>query len=106
MAVTALPWKEILKGATLAVSLARDLMKREPARAKAAGDTPSDPRAQLAALGQRVEALEISDEQQAKVVKMLAEEVQGLARRAMVGYWVGMAGLVVGIVAFVVALVR
>jgi hypothetical protein len=102
----ALPWKEILKGATIAVSLTRDLMKARAAKPAQVTGEPSDPRAQLSALAQRVEALEATDAEQARVMKMLAEEMQGLARRAAIGYWIGVGGLVVAVAAIVIVLVR
>jgi hypothetical protein len=105
----ALPWKEILRGATLAVSLAGNLMKGQ-SRAKAAPPATPQPgpdlQPQVAALAQRVEALEAAAQEQAKVVQLLAEEVQSLTRRAMVGYRVGIAGLVVAVAALVVAFIR
>ena len=106
MAVAALPWKEILRGATLVVSLARDLIMHQSSKPKPTPQAESDPKSQLDVLGQRLEALEGSREEHAKVVKLLAEEVQSLARRAMIGYWIGVAGLVVGLAAIVLSLLR
>lgn len=105
MGVAALPWKEIIKGATIAVSLARDVMKHQKSRPQ----PPEEPGAagdpQFAGLLQRLDAIESSSTQQAQVVKLLAEEVQVLARRAMVGYWLGVAGLVAGVIAIALAIV-
>jgi hypothetical protein len=103
MGVAALPWKDILKGATLAVSLARDVMKHQKAKPKPPADAGSGADLDVAALAQRLEALETSSAEQAQVVKVLAEEVQVLARRAMVGYWLGVAGLVVAVIAVALA---
>jgi len=101
-----LPWKEILKGATLAVSLARDLMKHQSGKPRQTAEVASDPKSQIAGLGRRLEALESSSEEHAKVMKMLADELQSLARRAMIGYWIGVAGVVVAVAAMIVSLVR
>ncbi len=106
MATAALPWKEILRGATLVAALARDLMKRQSGKPRQGAEAASDPKSQLVALTQRLEALEGSREEHAKVMKMLAEEVQGLARRAMIGYWIGVGGLVAALASIVVSLLR
>jgi len=106
MAVAALPWKEILKGATLAVSLTRDLIKHQSSRPNQLAEAGSDPSSELAGLLQRVDALEIAGEAQAKVISLLAQEVQSLARRAMIGYWIGVAGLVVAVAAVAVSFLR
>jgi hypothetical protein len=106
MAAAALPWKEILRGATLVVSLARDLIKHQPGKPRQTADASSDPKSQLVGLTQRLEALEGSRDEHAKVMKMLADEVQSLARRAMIGYWIGVGGLAVALASIVVSLVR
>jgi hypothetical protein len=110
MPASALPWKEILRGATLAVSLAGNLIKGSSSRPKAppqATTQPApDPQAQLAALARRIESLESSTQEQAKVVQLLAEEVQNLTRRAMTGYRIGIAGVVLALAALAVAFLR
>lgn len=103
MGVASLPWKDILKGATLAVSLARDVMKHQSAKPAKDAAAP-DPESPLGLLAQRIEVLEASSQEQAQVVKVLAEEVQSLARRAMIGYWVGFAGVVLAIIAIALSL--
>lgn len=105
MGVAALPWKEIIKGATLAVSLARDVMKQQSSKPREPIAAPQDPEERHAILAQRLEALEASAQEQARVMKVLAEEVQSLARRAMIGYWVGFGGVVLAIAAIVLAVV-
>jgi hypothetical protein len=105
MGAAALPWREIIKGATLAVSLARDVMKHQSSQPKQSLEATGDPKSQLGMLTERTEALEASAAEQAQVVKVLAEEVQSLARRAMIGYWVGVAGVVLGIAAIALAIV-
>jgi len=104
MALAALPWKEILKGATLVVSLARDLRKQQASEPRQPVDPTADVRSQLMALSKRVEGLEASGAEQAEVVKILADELQALARRAVVGYWAGIAGLVIALVSLAVAI--
>lgn len=105
MGVAALPWKEIIKGAALAVSLARDVMKHQKSRPKPPEEAAAEGDPQFAALLQRLEVMEASSAQQAQVVKLLAEEVQVLARRAMVGYWLGVGGLVAAVIAIALAVV-
>lgn len=106
MAAAALPWKEILRGATLVVSLARDLIKHQASKPKQTAEAVSDSRSQLTSLAQRLDSLDVSREEHAKVMKMLAEEVQSLARRAMIGYWIGVGGLVLGLTGIVISLLR
>jgi hypothetical protein len=106
MSVAALPWKEILRGATLAASLARGLFKHQSAKPRQVSDDRPDPQARLQELTQRLEATEAAAQEQAKVINLLAEEVQSLARRALVGYRIGAAGLIVAVVAVAVALLR
>lgn len=106
MSLAALPWKEILKGAALAVALARDLLKHQSSKPKEKVDPTSDAKSQLLALSKRMEATEAAGAEQAKLVKMLADELQALARRSVVGYWVGVAGLVVALTSLVFAALR
>ena len=105
MGVAALPWKDIIKGASLAVSLARDVMKHQKSRPKPPEEAAAESEPELAAVLRRLDALEASGAEQARVLKLLAEEVQVLARRAMVGYWLGVGGLVAAVVAIALALV-
>jgi hypothetical protein len=105
MGAAALPWREIIKGATLAVSLARDVMKHQSNKPKQSVEATGDPKSQVEVLAQRLEAMEASAGEQAQVVKVLAEEVQSLARRAMIGYWVGVAGVVLGVIAIALSVV-
>lgn len=106
MIATALPWTEILKTASLAVSLARDLLKHQSAKPREIVDPNSDVKSQLLVLTKKLEAIEAASTEQAKVVSMLAEQVQSLARRAAIGYWIGIAGLALAAVAVAALLVR
>ena len=80
-------------------------MKHQKSKPKPAGEAVAETEPELAALLQRLEGLEASSVEQAQVLKVLADEVQVLARRAMVGYWLGVGGLVAAVVAIALALV-
>ncbi len=106
---SALPWKQILKTAGVVASLAGGLWSKQGAKTKEVVDPQAaagaDVRSQLALLAQRVERAEAMGVEQARLMKMLAD-VQSLARRAAIGYWVGIAGLLVALVALTLALLR
>ena len=107
---SALPWKQILKTAGVVASLAGGLWSKQGAKTKEVVDPQTaagaDVRSQLALLAQRVERAEAMGVEQARLMKMLADDVQSLARRAAIGYWVGIAGLLVALVAIAIALLR
>ncbi|MES2938802.1 MAG: hypothetical protein V4864_14035 [Pseudomonadota bacterium] len=90
----------------MVASLARDLIRHQSSKPRQSAEPASDPKSQLVSLTRRVEALESSRDEHAKVMKMLADEVQSLARRAMIGYWIGVGGLVVALASIVVSLIR
>jgi hypothetical protein len=51
-------------------------------------------------------ALESAEAAQAKLVSQMAEQLQGVARRAAVGYWLGLSGLLLSCVALLLAAFR
>ena len=89
----------------MAVSLARDLSRHQSPKPREI-DSAADAKSQLEALSRRLEAAEAAGAEQAKLVKMLADELEALARRAVVGWWVGIAGLVIALGALGVAVFR
>jgi hypothetical protein len=101
-----LPWKEILKTATVVASLAGGLWKKQGGKTRDLVDPDADVKSQLATLSQRIDQVEAMGVEQARLMQMLADDVQSLARRAAIGYWVGIAGLVVAVGAIAIALLR
>jgi hypothetical protein len=101
-----LPWKEILKTATVVASLAGGLWNKQGGKSKDLVDPEADVKSQLAMLSQRIDQVEAMGVEQARLMQMLADDVQSLARRAAIGYWVGIAGLVVAAIAIAIALTR
>jgi hypothetical protein len=108
MAVAAaIPWKVILKALPIVVVTARELWNHWSSRPKAAPvDANADVRTQLASVGERLAALESAETDQAKLVSQMAEQLQGIARRASVAYWLGLSGLLLSCVALLLAVFR
>jgi len=107
MAVAAvIPWKMILQALPTLVVTAKDLWKHWSSRPKAAVDPSSDVRTQLASVAQRLEALESAETDQTRLVSQMAEQLQGIARRASVAYWLGLSGLLLACAALLLAAVR
>ena len=108
MAVAAaIPWKVILKALPVVVVSAKELWNYWSSRPKTA---PVDPKAdvttQLASVGERLAALESAETVQAKLVSQMAEQLQGIARRAAIGYWLGLSGLLLSCVALLLVAFR
>ena len=108
MAVAAaIPWKVILKALPMVVVTAKELWNYWSSRPKTA---PVDPHAdvttQLASVGERLAALESAEAAQAKLVSQMAEQLQGIARRAAIAYWLGLSGLLLSCVALLLAVFR
>ena len=108
MAVAAaIPWKVILKALPVVVVTAKELWNYWSSRPRTA---PVDPNAdmttQLVSVGERLAALESAETVQAKLVSQMAEQLQGVARRAAVGYWLGLSGLLLSCGALLLAIFR
>ena len=101
-----LPWKEILKTATVVASLAGSVWNKQGAKSKEVTDPNADVKSQLAALSRRLDDAQALGTEQAKLMQMLAEDLQSLAWRAAIGYWLGIAGLVLAAIALAIVLVR
>ena len=108
MAVAAaIPWKMILNALPTIVVTARELWNHWSSRPRTAPVDPNgDVRTQLASLGERLAALESAETDQAKLVSQMAEQLQGIARLAAVGYWLGLSGLLLSCVALLLAAFR
>lgn len=108
MAVAAaIPWKAILKALPMVVVTAKELWNYWSSRPRTA---PVDPNAdmttQLVSVGERLTALESAEAAQAKLVSQMAEQLQAIARRASVGYWLGLSGLLLACLALLLAVLR
>ena len=108
MAVAAvIPWKVILQALPTLVVTAKELWNHWSSRPKTAPVDPNaDVRTQLASVAQRLEALESAETDQTKLVSQMAEQLQGIARRASVAYWLGLGGLLLACVAVLLAAFR
>ena len=108
MAVAAvIPWKEILKVLPTVVVTAKDLWKHWSSRPKGVPVDPNaDVKTQLASVAERLAALEGAETDQARVVSQIAEQLQGIARRAAAAYWLGIGGLLLAFVALLLAAFR
>ena len=106
-AVAAVPWKEILRALPVVVSTADKLWRALSSKSK---EPPVDPAAdlktQIGELASRFQENEVVQTEQAKVVAMMAEQIQALAARSARSYWLSFAALVLASVAIVVSLVR
>ena len=105
--VAAIPWKLILKALPTVVVTARELLNNWSSRPKKGlVDPNADVRTQLASVAERLTALESAETDQAKLVSQMAEQLQGIARRASVAYWLGLSGLLLSCVALLLAVFR
>ena len=106
-AAAAVPWKEIYKAMPLVVAAAEKIWEKLASKTKELPIDPSaDLRAQIGALGSRFEEGQAAQEEQAKVVAQLAEQVQAIARRSARAYWLGVTGLAIGCLSLVITLAR
>ena len=105
--VAAIPWKMILKALPIIVVTAKELWNHWSSRPKTAPIDPNaDANTQLASVAERLVALESAETDQAKLVSQIAEQLQGIARRASVAYWLGLSGLLLSCVALLLAAFR
>ncbi len=108
MAVAAvIPWKMILQALPTLVVTARDLWNHRSSRPKTAPVDPNaDVRTQLASIAERLVALESAETDQARLISQMAEQLQGIARRTAVAYWLGLGGLLLSCVALLLTVFR
>jgi hypothetical protein len=89
------------------VVTARELWNHWLSRPRTAPVDPNaDVKTQLASVGERLAALESAETDQAKLVSQMAEQLQGIARRTSVAYWLGLSGLLLSCVALLLAAFR
>jgi hypothetical protein len=106
-AAAALPWKDILGAIPVVVSAAKTLWNFWATRPKPQPIEPGkDVRSQLVQLAERVSVLESTEAEQTKLMTQMAEQLQAVARRASIAYWLGAAGLALGLTGIFLALVR
>lgn len=102
-----IPWAVILKALPTVVVTARELWKHWSSRPKTAPvDPKADVKTQLASVAQRLEALESAETDQTKLISEMAEQLQGIARRVALAYWLGLGGLLLSCVALLLAVFR
>ena len=108
MAVAAvIPWKVILQALPTIVVTAKELWNHWSSRPKTAPVDPhGDVGTQLASVAQRLAALEGAETDQAKIVSQIAEQLQGIARRVSIAYWLGFSGLVLSCAALLLVAFR
>jgi len=103
----AIPWKMIIQALPTVVVTAKELWNHWSSKPKT---TPVDPnadvRTQLASVAERLAALESAETDQAKLISQIAEQLQGIARRASVAYWLGLGGLLLSCVALLLVAFR
>ncbi len=103
----AIPWKVILQALPTVVVTARQLWNHWSSRPRTApADPNADVKTQLASVAERLAVLEGAETDQAKLVTQMAEQLQGIARRAAVAYWLGLSGLALSCVALLLAAFR
>lgn len=102
----AVPWKEILRAVPYLVDGAKTVLKLASKPKEPPIDPAADLRTQLGTLAERVQENENAQTEQAKVVALLAEQLQAIARRSARGYWLAVTGLGLSIVALAISLIR
>ena len=108
MAVAAaIPWAVILKALPTVVITAKGLWNHWSSRPKTAPVDPNaDVKTQLASVAERLVALEGAETDQSRLISQMAEQLQAIARRASVAYWLGLSGLLLSCVALLLAAFR
>ena len=103
----AIPWTMILRALPTVVVTARELWNRWSSRPRTAPiDPKADVRTQLASVAERLVALESAETDQTRLISQMAEQLQGIARRTSVAYWMGLGGLLLSCAALLIAVFR
>lgn len=102
----AIPWKELIRALPILVSTADKLWKL----ASRPKEPPINPRAdlniQVASIGERLVATENTQIEQAEVLRSVAAQLQTVARRTAIAYWLGVAGLALACLSLAISLFR
>jgi hypothetical protein len=104
--VAAIPWKVILQALPTVVVTAKDLWQHWSSRKSAPVDPHADVRTQMASVAEKLAALESAETEQAKIVSQIAEQLQGIARRVSITYWLAISGLALSCAALLLAALR
>jgi hypothetical protein len=100
------PWSTILQALPTVVVTAKDLWQHWSSRKSAPVDPHADARTQLASVAEKLAALESAETEQAKIVSQIAEQLQGIARRVSITYWLAISGLALSCAALLLAALR
>jgi hypothetical protein len=100
------PWSTILQALPTVVVTAKDLWQHWSSRKSAPVDPHADARTQLASVAEKLAALESAETEQAKIVSQIAEQLQGIARRVSITYWLAISGLALSCAALLLAVFR
>jgi tripartite-type tricarboxylate transporter receptor subunit TctC len=101
-----IPWKVILHALPTLVVTAKELWSHWSSRPRTGPlDPKADVHAQLASVAERLAALESAETEQTKLFSQMAEQLQGVAHRAAVAYWLGLCGLVLSCIALLLAII-
>lgn len=100
-----IPWKSVLTNLPLLIEAAKKLADALASRGK---EPPIDPNAdiksQVSALVEKLQLLSEEEAKQAVLISQVTQQLTGIARRTNTAYWLGAAGVLVGVVALVLAL--
>src|SRR5262245_26012271 len=103
----AIPWKIILEALPTVVVTARQLWQHWSSRPKPDPLHPhADVKTQLASVTERLTALESAQTDQAKLVSQIAEQLQGIARRAAITYWLALSALMLSCAVLLLTVLR
>lgn len=100
---SALPWRKILTALPYVVATADKARKALSSRSEPPVDPTADLKTQIEELAQRVHDNEVAQAEQAKVVALIAEQLEAVAERSARTSRVAWAALIVAVVALVVA---
>lgn len=103
---SAVPWRKILTALPYVVATADKARKALSSRSEPPVDPTADLKTQLAELAARVQENETAQAEQAKVVALIAEQLEALANRAARGYRLAWVAVATACVAVAVALLR
>ena len=106
MPPTAVPWRKILTALPLVVTTADKAWKALASKKEPPVDPTADLKTQLSELAARVQENEFAQAQQAKVVALIAEQLEAVATRSARGYRLAWIALVISCVAVAVAFLR
>lgn len=112
----AIPWNKILEIITsdVVINGAKDLWERWDSKTNPPPvDPQSEIKTQIEVIVKRLEALEASEPDQAKLMKEIAEQLQGVStglievsRRSSTGLWIGIGAFAISCVTLLIVLLK